>query len=1226
MTERELFEAALDYPTAERARYLDDACMGDPERRGRVDALLARHEESSNFLEKPALALERTGDYRPISEKAGTLIGPYKLLQQIGEGGFGCVFMAEQEKPVRRKVALKIIKPGMDSAQVIARFESERQALALMDHPNIAKVLDAGTTASGLPYFVMELVKGVPITEFCDKNHMPTEGRLKLFIDVCHAIQHAHHKGVIHRDIKPSNVMVTLHDGAPFVKVIDFGVAKATVQKLTERTLFTAYGQMIGTPAYMSPEQAEMSGLDIDTRSDVYSLGVLLYELLTGTTPLDLKQLRAAGYAEIQRLIREEEAPRPSTRMSSLGDSATILAGNRGLEVKKLTQLLAGDLDWVVMKSLDKDRNRRYGTPGNFAEDIDRYLNREAILARPPSVGYKLQKFVQRNKAAALTAAVIAMTLLIGIAGTSIGFFHAERRRGEAEQARAEESKQRALVTEEQRRTQEALQKSQLSEVKAVDAERDALRQAANSGCDVAQQLCDRNSVAQGLIEYGRALKFALDAKDADLEEAIRWNIGAWTNQMHSLTYKIQTPNGMRPTAAFHPAGKLLAVGLSMLKNKGVEIRLHNAVDGAPGNEALTLDGPLGVYRMAWLPGGERLGIYTRDGIVHIWKPGQPEPEISVPVDVGGKYFDTVTFPSLAFNPDGTKLIAGTSQAFATIFDTATGKPTDIQIRHAEKNRSEVWAMAVDWSRDGSRLITGSHSGIARIWDAKTGELIREIVTCPGGIKTLHFSPDGKSFVCASGHGIARLQVWNAENGEPVGPPMVHRDNLSDAEFSPDGKSIAAADSSNEAFIWETGTARTVGAPIWTGGHSTLVTFAPDGRRVLIANTNALNVWALGSEMQRKDINFVDPEDIRIKPYLERYEIQIPVFGDNGGDNVLHRELSLSPDGRRLIKYKFEVGRTGNGFEMIDTNSFEKIRAIPTPDRAAAVYWKPNSSEFVATSVHSAKVCNAATGETKAGISNTEASSGSFRQDGVIFAIGTNDYNMRFYDTKTWRQVGVPLQHTSRLRDSAFSRDGKLVLTTDAASETRLWHVASGKRVGPALRGHTPRMIADTELFILNQGDRSYSYHLPVPAAGDFAEVIRRVEALTGQQGVIAPEKEPELPFRGPLGPAEALTSVGQNVILEMTVGAVAFSKAGEWMYLNSELDYKNPNNMAVAIKYPTVERRKAMGLDRENDKIVGLRVRVTGKVTLYDDAPQIIVGETEQFEILPAKTDNKRP
>jgi len=350
----------------ERVAFLAGACRGDGSLRARVEVLLKSHEEATGFLKSAGPSAPNTTQLHvPAAvEGPGETIGPYKLLQNIGEGGFGVVYMAEQEKPVRRMIALKIIKPGMDTAQVIARFESERQALAIMDHPNIAMVLDAGATESGRPYFVMELVKGVPITEFCDKNHLPPESRLKLFIDVCHAIQHAHHKGIIHRDIKPSNVMVTLHDGVPVVKVIDFGVAKATVQKLTERTLFTAYGQMIGTPAYMSPEQAEMSGLDIDTRSDVYSLGVLLYELLTGTTPLESKRLREAGYAEMQRLIREEESPRPSTRISSLGESATVLAGNRGLDVKKLAQVLAGDLDWIAMKALDKDRNRRYSGTG----------------------------------------------------------------------------------------------------------------------------------------------------------------------------------------------------------------------------------------------------------------------------------------------------------------------------------------------------------------------------------------------------------------------------------------------------------------------------------------------------------------------------------------------------------------------------------------------------------------------------------------------------------------------------------------------------------------------------------------------------------------------------------------------------------------------------------------------------------------------------------------------
>jgi serine/threonine protein kinase len=458
MSEASIFVAALEKKDAgERAAFVAEACAGDEKLRRRVEVLLRAHGEPDDVLDRPESSAG-TEDYSPITEGPGTIIGPYKLLQQIGQGGFGVVYMAEQTQPVRRTVALKIIKPGMDTAQVIARFESERQALALMDHPHIAKVLDAGATDSGRPYFVMELVKGMPITEFCDKNHMPPEVRLKLFLDVCHAIQHAHHKGVIHRDIKPSNVMVTLHDGVPVVKVIDFGVAKATAQKLTEKTIFTAYGQMIGTPTYMSPEQAEMSGLDIDTRSDVYSLGVLLYELLTGTTPLESKRLREAGYLEMQRLIREDEAPRPSTRLSSLGDAATVMAGNRGLDPRRLMQLLAGDLDWIVMKALEKDRNRRYGTPGNFAEDIERYLRREAIQARPPSTVYKLHKFVQRNRMAVAAAAVVAAALL---GGTALATWQAVRARqaeqralaslAEAEAARAAEAEERRKALESRR-------------------------------------------------------------------------------------------------------------------------------------------------------------------------------------------------------------------------------------------------------------------------------------------------------------------------------------------------------------------------------------------------------------------------------------------------------------------------------------------------------------------------------------------------------------------------------------------------------------------------------------------------------------------------------------------------------------------------------------------------------------------------------------------------------
>jgi len=415
-----VFDEALEQPTPEtRAAFLNRACKGKPELRRRVEELIAAHDEAGKFLDEPAGGAARPTVKLslPVDEKPGTEIGRYKLLQKIGEGGCGVVYMAEQEKPVKRRVALKIIKLGMDTKQVVARFEAERQALAMMDHPNIAKVLDAGATDTGRPFFVMELVRGIKITEYCDQNKLSTGERLELFTPVCQAIQHAHQKGIIHRDIKPSNILVTLHDGVPVPKVIDFGIAKATQGRLTDQTLFTAFEQFIGTPAYMSPEQAEMSGLDIDTRTDIYSLGVLLYELLTSRTPFDPRELLQAGLDALRKTIREKEPQRPSTRLSTMeADLLANTAIHRHTDAPKLIHLVRGDLDWIVMKALEKDRTRRYETANGLAMDVQRYLKHEPIAARSPSKLYRFQKAVRRNKPAVFTAIFIALALALGAA------------------------------------------------------------------------------------------------------------------------------------------------------------------------------------------------------------------------------------------------------------------------------------------------------------------------------------------------------------------------------------------------------------------------------------------------------------------------------------------------------------------------------------------------------------------------------------------------------------------------------------------------------------------------------------------------------------------------------------------------------------------------------------------------------------------------------------------
>ena len=440
-----------------RNEYLNQACGDDLELRALVERLLVAVPNLSGFLDQPA--------YRPSVEEetispaseslVGQVIGPYKLLQKLGEGGMGVVYMAEQEKPFRRRVALKVIRAGMDSAQVVARFEHERQALALMDHPNIARVLDAGVTPTGRPYFAMELVHGIPITKYCDQETLSLPDRLRLFISVCRAVQHAHQKGIIHRDLKPSNVIVGLYDGQPIPKVIDFGVAKATGQRLTEQTMFTEVGQIIGTIEYMAPEQAEMNNLDIDTRADVYSLGVLLYELLTGSPPFAAQTLRRAGLGEMLRIIKEVEPTKPSTKITSADDLPRV-AANRRLEPARLARLIRGDLDWITMKCLEKTRTRRYETANGLAQDIERFLADEQVQAGPPGTGYRMRKFLWRNRRLVAAGTLLLLTLIGGVVGTSIGLFRAGQGQVAAIRAlqvakqqrdRAERHYQRAMST-----------------------------------------------------------------------------------------------------------------------------------------------------------------------------------------------------------------------------------------------------------------------------------------------------------------------------------------------------------------------------------------------------------------------------------------------------------------------------------------------------------------------------------------------------------------------------------------------------------------------------------------------------------------------------------------------------------------------------------------------------------------------------------------------------------
>ena len=466
---------------AELPSYLDQACGEDAELRRRVESLLAADRTEWSPVDHSPVG-EAMASEAPTTEVEGTMIGHYLLLQEIGKGGFGAVWAAEQQEPIKRRVALKIIKLGMDTKEVIARFEAERQALALMDHPNIAKVFDAGATESGRPYFVMELVKGIPITEYCDKEKLTTDERLDLFIKVCHAVQHAHQKGIIHRDIKASNILVTSLDGVPVPKVIDFGIAKATQQELTEQTVYTKFHQFIGTPSYMSPEQVAMASSDIDTRTDIYSLGVLLYELLTETTPFDSKELLASGIDQMRNIIREKEPQRPSKKVETLAKTVqTEAAVYRSVAPSELVSKLRDDLDWIVMKCLEKERSRRYETANSLAEDLGRHLDHEPITARPPSTVYRMQKSWQRNKVVFTAGAAAALALVFGIAIASWQAMEAKRERNNAVEAqgRLEES--------------------------TVQLQHNLARQHLHLG----RSLCERGKVAPGLHWMVRAIEEA---------------------------------------------------------------------------------------------------------------------------------------------------------------------------------------------------------------------------------------------------------------------------------------------------------------------------------------------------------------------------------------------------------------------------------------------------------------------------------------------------------------------------------------------------------------------------------------------------------------------------------------------------------------------------------------------------------------------------------------------
>lgn len=880
-TDESIFAAAVALPADQRAPYLDAVCGSDAAQRNRVDGLLRSHEEAGSFLEK-APAGERTEAASDVpqgrflsgkdlatvsSEGPGTRIGPYKLLQQIGEGGMGVVYMAEQEQPVRRKVALKVIKPGMDSKQVVARFEAERQALAMMDHQNIAKVYDAGTTDSGRPYFVMELVHGVPITQFCDQNKLTPRERLELFVPVCQAIQHAHQKGVIHRDVKPSNVLVTMYDDRPVPKVIDFGVAKAVEQRLTERTMFTQFGTLVGTFEYMSPEQAEMNAFGVDTRSDIYSLGVILYELLTGTTPLERQRLREAALNELVRLIREEEPPRPSARLSSSGNLPKIAAA-RKTEPARLSRLVRGEIDWIVMKCLEKDRSRRYDTANGLARDLERYLADEPVEAGPPSAGYRLRKYARKHRRLLTTAAAFGLLLLIGVV---LSTWQAVRAMQAETLARSEAQRARTAAeaeTDQRQRAQENEQRARASEAEA----RLTLTDMHTSHGLMAGE---RDDPAQAILWFANAARLA--GAGTERERANRVRVASWSRQTLVPVRALAHTATRVKELQFHPSGQYV------LTRTGTRVcTLWDLAQERP----LALPAGIGSASSAvWSADGRWLALGTAQG--EVVRCSFPNGMIQQRVPFAGG-IHALTFSAddrllaiasanrvrvwdcqrevfatpelkhprpieaLVFHPQGHRLVTSCLDERARVFaisETQT-EPLLVVEHFRETFAHYVGVRVAPTFLDRGRGLLTKNRGSELAWrDAESGAVIRSVPLVSdwpkaSGIATAVVSPDGKYFAVAGGGGA---QIWEVATGRAVSPLLRNLDlSLThSAAFSPDGHTLLTGSAEGAVRRWSVPSGQALGQPLEHPTSVILAAYSPDGRFVATSQEGGLvRLWA----------------------------------------------------------------------------------------------------------------------------------------------------------------------------------------------------------------------------------------------------------------------------------------------------------------------------------------------------------------------------------------------
>jgi eukaryotic-like serine/threonine-protein kinase len=1067
--EEALFVLALEKPPEKRGVFLDVMCDGDSALRQRLEALLAAHKQPATELALPAAeaaaTVQATAVSEPPDEAVGQTLGRYKLLERVGEGGFGSVWAAEQREPVRRRVALKIIKLGMDTKQVVARFGAERQALALMDHPNIAKVLDAGTTDTGRPFFVMELVKGIPITQYCDHEKLGTKERLDLFIKVCHAIQHAHQKGIIHRDIKPSNIMVTLHDGVPVPKVIDFGIAKATQQELTELTIYTQHHQFIGTPAYMSPEQAEMSGLDIDTRSDIYSLGVLLYELLTGTTPFDSKELMKSGVDEMRKIIREREPVRPSTRLTRDRASAKSPIENRKSKIEN-------DLDWIVMKCLEKDRARRYESANGLAMDLKRHLTSEPVLARPPSTAYRLQKAFRRNRLAFASVAAVGAALVAGVTVSTWQAVDATRAQNTAQLERDNAQMAQRQAEEERLAAEQSRNAERFQRERAEEARRDLRRNSYVSDIQVAHLALQEHN-----LERARTLlrKYLPDTRapgptsfdspaSAHLEDlrGFEWRY-LWKRSQGQETYSFH-PHPDAPTysnnvsyVVFSPDGNTFATAggpnLRVWETSSRRLLAVLAESAEPAS--------LGMHSIAYSPDGKLLA-WNDETSVLIWDTSDWQIQRRMPKML--RQMTGAVGRPLAFSPDG-RTLASRSGPGVEFWDTTTWTPRP-RLDFAEAGDS--W---LAYSDDG-KLATTTRLRV-EIWDSFSMAKLAEygVIRTSGGLK---FSPGGRLLALGSYGGTVTL--LDLAGGQPVNQWKAHRSAIRGLVFLSEGKILATGGDDQTIRLWDVAGALSTAPRLLSTlvGHQHRLwglSVSHDGQTLVSASSDGtVKFWNPTSTAERLELkNAALPAGFSADggmiatadTNLVIQQWQVATGGAVGShppvvDPEMIQTIRLSPDGSTLA-----VALTNGPIELWDLHSRRRLRTLSNDEPVYGGAWTGALSEalkfsddqqwLVSAHVSSAtgrashaKLWNAARGQIETSFPLSIGGMAFSADEKLFAAAGANLNLVHVWDIATHRELqAFPVE--GYIYALAFSPDGKSLAIGSGALVLHIADLSSEK-------------------------------------------------------------------------------------------------------------------------------------------------------------------------------------